>query len=466
METEKGEKARLHDLFNPESVAIVGVPRGMKMGKFFLMALQDQGYPGHIYPVHPEAGEIDGLRAYPRVSAIPGPVDLAIILVPHHRALAVVRDCASKGVKGAVLFTAGYKETGTHEGKALEEELAFIARNSGMRIFGPNCMGIYCPGSGLSFFPELSKRSGPVGFISHSGSLANIMGRIGPQKGLYFSKAVSLGNECDLTAADLLGYLGDDPATGVIGAYLEGIKDGPAFLKALRDAAGKKPVVLWKLGLTPEGNQAAASHTGAMGGSKEIWDGVVRQGGAIQVKGFDTLMDMLMGFSLLPPDLGDRMAILSGPGGLAVAAAEACGNAGLRLAEISQETRFTLSRFIPPTGTSLKNPIDVGLSASLEIEIYTRAAAALAADPGVDAVLVAGRGMTPELNRLYTKGLIQALRESGKPFVAVNVLGFDGDFASELCSAGIPFFNTWKGRQPPMRRFVDTSSAIKGDVLK
>ena len=442
MENERKLMAQLHDLFNPKSIAIVGLPRGMKMGKLFLIALQDQEYPGPIYPVHPEASEIDGLKAYPSVSAIPHPVDLAIILVPHHSAMPVVKDCAAKGVKGAVLFTAGYKETGTDEGKALEEKLVSVARGAGMRLFGPNCMGIYAPNGGLSFFPELSKRSGPVGFISHSGSLGNIIGRIGPQKGIYFSKAVSLGNECDLTAADLLTYLGDDLETGVIGAYLEGIKDGPAFLKALKNASRKKPVVLWKVGLTPEGNQAAASHTGALGGSKEIWNAVVRQGGAIPVNGFDILLDTLMGFSFLPSNLGDRMAILSGPGGLAVAAAEACGNAGLKLAEISQETRSTLAEFIPPTGTSLQNPIDVGLSASLEIQIYTRAATALAADPGVDAILVAGRGMTPESNKLYTEGIIQAQTESGKPFVVVNIPGFEGDFAKDLCQAGVPFFET------------------------
>ena len=216
----------------------------------------------------------------------------------------------------------------------------------------------------------------------------------------------------------------------------------PFFLKALKNISKKKPVVLWKVGLTPEGNQAAASHTGALGGSQEIWDAVVRQGGAISVKGFDTLLDTLMGFSLLPSNLGDRMAILSGPGGLAVAAAEACGNAGLRLAGISQDTRSTLAEFIPPTGTSLRNPIDVGLSASLEIQIYTRAVEALAADPGVDAILVAGRGMTPESNKLYREGVIQARSESGKPFVIVNIPGFDGDFAKDLCQAGVPFFET------------------------
>ncbi|MBW2096992.1 MAG: acetate--CoA ligase family protein, partial [Deltaproteobacteria bacterium] len=203
-----------------------------------------------------------------------------------------------------------------------------------------------------------------------------------------------------------------------------------------------KPVVLWKVGLTPEGGKAAASHTGALSGSREIWNGVIQQAGAIPVKGFDVLLDTLMGFCLLPPELGDRVAVLSGPGGLAVAAAEACGDAGLKLAEISPKTLSTLAEFIPPTGTSLRNPIDVGLTASLDIQIYIRAAKALAADPGVDAILVVGRGMTPDSHRLYTEGMIQAQKQSGKPFSVVNIPGFDVNFAKDLYQAGIPFFET------------------------
>jgi acyl-CoA synthetase (NDP forming) len=434
--------AQIDALFNSKSVAIVGLPRGMKAGKLFLISLQDQGFPGKIYPVHPEAREIDGLKAYPSVSAIPGPVDLAIVLVPHHSALSVVKECAAKGVKGAVLFTAGYKETGTDEGKALEKELVRIARSSGMRLLGPNCMGLYSPKTGLSFFPELSREPGPVGFISHSGSLANILGRIASSKGIRFSKAVSLGNECDLTGADFLTYLGNDPETGVIGAYLEGITDGPYFLDALKSASREKPVILWKVGLTPEGRRAASSHTGALAGSRAIWAAVVRQGGAVPVVGFEALVDALMGFSLLPQGLGDRMAILSGPGGLAVAAAEACGNMGLSLAQLSAETRSTLTEFVPPTGTSLRNPVDVGLTASLDIDIYSKAARALSADPGVDTVVVVGRGMSPELDKLYTESLIQAQRDYDKPFVIVGIPGFESDMATVFCQAGIPFFET------------------------
>jgi len=432
----------LDALFEAESVAIVGVPRGMKMGKLFLVALLEQGFPGDIYPVNPQAKEIDGLKVYPSVSAIPGPVDLAIVLVPHDHALPVVKECARKGVKGAVLFTAGYKETGTEEGRVLEEELVRVARSSGMRLIGPNGMGLYCPKTGLSFFPQVSKEPGPVGIISHSGSLTNILGRLAPQKGIRFSKVVSLGNECDLTSADFLAYLGRDPDTRVIGTYLEGIKDGPFFLKALRAASLEKPVILWKVGLTQEGGRAAASHTGALAGAREIWEGVVHQGGAVPVVGFEEWVDVLMGFSLLPPGLGDRVGIISGPGGLAVSAAEACGKNGLRLAPLSPETRSAMANFVPPTGTSLQNPVDVGLTASLDIEIYIKAARTVAADPGVDTVVIAGIGLNPGGNQRYTEAIIQAHKDSQKPFLMVKIPGFDPDLAQKFCEAGVPFFET------------------------
>ena len=433
---------QLDTLFHPESVAVVGVPRGMKTGKLFLMALLDQGFPGPIYPVHPEAKEIDGLKAFPTVSDIPGPVDLAIVLIPHHQSLAVIKDCAAKGVKGVVLFTAGYKETGTKEGAALEEELVRVARSAGMRLIGPNCMGLYAPKSGLAFFPQLSKEPGPVGIISHSGSLANILARTATQRGIRFSKAVSLGNECDLTSADFLAYLGNDPETRLIGAYLEGIKNGPFFLEALRKASLKKPVILWKVGFTLEGSRAASSHTGALAGSWEVWEGVVRQGGAIPVVGFEAWMDTLMGFSFLTDRLGDRLAVISGPGGLAVSAAEACGTVGLKLAELTPQTRTALAEFTPPTGTSLRNPIDVGLTASLDMEIYIQAARTAAQDENVDTVVVVGIGMDPEANKRYTEAMIKAREEFKKPFVIVGVPGFDLSLARTLFEAELPFFES------------------------
>jgi len=296
-------------------------------------------------------------------------------------------------------------------------------------------------------------RSVAVGVISHSGSLTNILRRMASRKGIGFSKVISLGNECDLNSAHFMSYLGSDQETGVIGAYLEGIADGPAFLEALGKAALQKPVILWKLDLTPEGGWAAASHTGAPAGSRSVWNGVVRQGGAVPVVGFEAWVDALMGFSLLPPDLGDRMAIVSGPGGLAVSAAEACGSAGLRLAELSEETRAALSGIVPPTGTSLRNPIDVGLSASMEMDIYIESARAAAKDPGVDAVVVVGIGLNSETNRLYTEAMINARYEFQKPFLIVNIPGFEPDLGTRFCREGVPFFDTAERAMNTYARF-------------
>jgi len=443
MEIPKDELiSQINSLFNPRSIAIVGLPRGLKAGKLFLLALLDQGYPGKIYPVNPKAEEIDGLKSYPSLSAIPDPVDLAIILTPHKITLPVIKECAEKGVKGIVLFTAGYKETGTDEGNDREQEIVRIAQSAGMRIIGPNGMGLYSPKTGISFFPQLSKEPGTVGIISHSGSLTNILGYVAPKKGIRFSKVVSLGNECDLNSADFLEYLGSDMDTQLVGAYVEGIKDGSRFFSALRNASFEKPVVIWKVGLTPEGSQAAVSHTGAMTGAVDIWKGIAKQGGAVQVAGIEEWIDTLMAFSLLPRDPGNRVAIISGPGGLAVSAAEACGREKLKLAELLPKTRKILSEFVPDTGTSLKNPVDVGLTASLDMDIYIEAARTVAADPNVDIITMIGVGFSDETNKKYTDAMIQARKEFNTPFMIVNVPGLDSEFAGTFCNAGIPFFES------------------------
>lgn len=434
--------AQIDDLFNSRTVAVVGVPRGMKTGRVFLTALLDQGYRGKIYPVNPLAKEIDGLKAYSRVSDIPGPVDLAIVLVPNHKALEVIKECVAKGVKGAVLFTAGFKETGTLEGESLEAELVRQARAGGMRLIGPNGMGLYSPKTGLSFFPQVSKDPGSVGIISHSGSLTNILGMIAPQKDIRFSKVISSGNECDLTAADFLTYLGNDPDTGLIGAYIEGVKKAPYFLDALRQTALKKPVIMWKVGLTTEGAKAAASHTGAMASAPNVWQGILGQTGAIPVVGFEALVDALMGFSMFPSKTGDRVAIISGPGGLAVSAADACGREGIRLADLLPATRIELARLISDSGTSLLNPVDVSLSAHFDLDIFFQSIRTVAADPGVDAIIVIGCGLSSETNQTYAEGLIRAYRDCKKPVIAVKIPGFDIKYAQSLCRGGIPFFDS------------------------
>ena len=237
MKSDQDLIAQINDLFHPRSVAVVGAPRGMKTGTVFLMALLEQGFSGPIYPVNPQAEEISGIKAYPKMADIPGPVDLAIILVPHWNSIAVVKECADKGVKGAVLFTAGYKETGTAEGKALEEEVVRLARGAGMRLIGPNGMGLYCPRSGLSFFPRgfEEARAGRDRLRPAARSLIFWGGppteRDRLQQGDQFGKRVR--SYC----SGFFVLIGSDPETGLIGSYIEGIKNGPYCLRALRKAS-------------------------------------------------------------------------------------------------------------------------------------------------------------------------------------------------------------------------------------
>jgi len=246
-----------------------------------------------------------------------------------------------------------------------------------------------------------------------------------------------------LTSADFLYYLGRDDKTRLIGAYLEGIKDGRRFLEALCEASMKKPVILWKLGLTDQGRQAAASHTGALSGAEDIWRSVVNQSGGVSVEGLEEWVDTLMAFTLLPSHMvGNRIAIISGPGGLAVAAAEACGKEGMVLANLSPESQSALAEFLPPTGTSFRNPIDVGLSASMAPKLYARASRVALEDPEVDVVVVIGTGGSPETSLQYTNLLIDEHRTHDKPFLIVKLPSFDPKLSQTFCEAGIPVFET------------------------
>ncbi len=433
---------QLDSMFHPESVAIVGLPREMKTGKLFLIAMLDLNFKGKIYPVNPKTEEIDGLKTYPSVSAIPGKIDLAILLIPASHTKSVLMECAQKNVKGVVLFTAGYKETGSMEGLKLEKELLSIAQNSGMRLIGPNAMGLYNPLSGVSFFPGLSKTPGPASLISHSGSLANLICREGPNRGIYFNKAVSIGNECDLSCADFLEYFASDPDIGFIGSYIEGIKDQSGFFSSLRKASRQKPVIIWKMGLTSFGAKAANSHTGALSGDPIIWNGIVNQTGAISVFGFEQWMDAFMGFSLFPKSVGNRVAIISGPGAFGVSGSEACGYEGLVLAELSVSTQELLKKIIPETGTSVSNPIDVGLTASLDIRLYREALSAALEDKNVDAVFIIGIGLSEELNEEYVQSIVSLYREFQKPISAISIPGFEKKYEMELSSNGIPVFSS------------------------
>lgn len=436
--------ADLGELFNPRSIAIVGVPRGFKTGKLFLLALLDQGFQGPIYPIHPDATEIDGLKAYPDLDKVPGEVDMVIVLVSRAAVETVMEQCCRKRVKIVVLYTAGYREMGEQGGREQEERLCQYAHTGGFRILGPNCMGIYCPETRLACFPGMSRRSGPVGFLSQSGSLSNLFANACVTRGIFFSKVVSYGNGSDIDLAELLDYLGRDPATKLICSYCEGVGDGAALARVLKDIAGRKPMIFWKVGQTQEGRQAAASHTGALTGREDVWNAMFRQTGVIPVHSLEELLDTVAAFTHLACDGGDRVAILSGPGGPAVSAADAVGRYGLRLAPLSEKTRHALATILPRYGTSIKNPVDVGLAASFSLEYYLDTLGVLGDDPTVDALIILGGSINDEMNRQYIDGVIRVRSTSNKAMLAIAFPGFltDERLLQCLWEASIPVYST------------------------
>jgi acetyltransferase len=274
--------------------------------------------------VHPGEQEVIGVKAYATARDIPGDVDLAVVFSPRETVPKVVRDCSMKGIKGVVICTSGFGEKDS-EGIKLEQEIVAISRRNGTRLIGPNCVGIYCPSSNLvNFAGVMPKESGPVGMFSHSGSLSVMFPVAAATQGIYFSKAVSCGNVCDLNESDLLEYFGQDPETDIIIAYMEGVVEGRRFYRLARQVSKIKPILLWKGGTSDVGSRAASSHTGALTGSAMVWEAVFKQTGMIKVDSADEMLDYLQAFYFLPLPRSNRVAIVSGMGGMGVAIADAC----------------------------------------------------------------------------------------------------------------------------------------------
>jgi acyl-CoA synthetase (NDP forming) len=429
-------------LFEPQSVAVVGVPRTPRPGQLFLQALLDPGYHGRIYPVNPNAPEILGLTCYPSVTSLPEAVDLAIIVVPAPAAVSVVRECAEKGVRVAVVFTAGFSELGTEEGRAREAELVAAARRGRLRLLGPNCMGVYVPKSGLGSFPAMPSQQGTIAFVSQSGSLSNALAWNGAERGLAFSKVISVGNQADLEISDFLQYLADDPETEIVAAYIEGAKDGRRLWHALAEAGRRKHLVVWKVGRTRSGARAASSHTGALAGEAEVWSGLLRQAGALQVGDLEELLDLLAALRYLGRPAGRRVAIVSGPGGPAVSAADACEEAGLELANLSPETQERLHEVIGSAGTSVRNPVDIGLVLGGVTEMYRGAVEATISDPGVDAVVVIGGAARGGGWQAHIEGMARLARATAKPILQVSFGPGDPAVDRALAREGIASFRS------------------------
>ncbi|MFC1969947.1 acetate--CoA ligase family protein [Chloroflexota bacterium] len=360
----KVDAESLEYIFHPRSVAIIGIPSdpAQPIGSGLLDPFSELEFDGKLYPVNPKGGKWRSLKVYSSLKEIPGPVDYVIVAIPASATPKLMEDCVAKGVKAALFVAAGFSEVGTEEGRRLEEEIVEIARKGGVRIIGPNCFGIYCPKTKLSSGLGFPKECGNVGFISQSGGSYFYTVRAAASRGVRFSKAISYGNACDLNESDFLEYFAQDPDTEVIAAYIEGVKEGRRFLKALEEAAKMKPVIIHKGGYTEAGIKTAASHTGALAGENVVWDAIFKQTGVIRVYSVDELIDVILLFVFMSPPGGRNVGVAGSGGGASVQVADECGKAGLHVPKPPPEVLEKLREFTPEAGSILGNPLDSQLS--------------------------------------------------------------------------------------------------------
>lgn len=375
--------------FHPKSLAVFGASTDpTKFGTLSMNTLIQFGFKGKIYPINPHAKEVLGLKTYGSLREIHDPIDLALIAVPASAVPSVLEDCGEKGVKAAVIYTSGFSETGKEEDLRLEREIAKISKEKGIRIIGPNCFGVYCPESGLTLPPGAyySKKSGNVAFLSQSGGCADRLCLEAKGWGIHFSKVVSYGNACDLNETDFLEYLAEDSQTRIIGLYLEGVKNGQRFLQTVKKVNQKKPVIIWKGGFDEGGRRAIASHTGALGGRREIWDAFFKQTGAVRVNSLEELIDTILIFHHLPSLFDRRIAIIGTGGGFGVASADACERVGLSIPAFSAKTVERLRALLPSVGASAQNPVDLG-NPWTSPSAYKQVIETVVLDPQVDALI-------------------------------------------------------------------------------
>ncbi len=381
----------LETLFSPKSVAVIGASRDEgSVGHAVLKNLFLGGFKGKIYPINPKAEEIAGLRCYPGIAAAPGPVDLAVVIVKAPLVPEVVDQCGKKGVKGMVIISSGFKETG-EPGRLLEEQVKREAKQHNLPLIGPNCLGILNTDPAVRLNATFAKEmpaEGSIAFISQSGALCTSVLEYAKSEGIGFSKIISMGNKAGLDEVDLLIGLRDDPLTQVILLYVEELADGRRFIEVAREITGQgkggKPVLAVKSGRTPEGAKAVSSHTGSLSGSDEVYDAIFAQAGVMRVDSVEEMFDYARAFAEQPLPAGRRTVIITNAGGPGILAADACVRQGLTLAGLEQSTVAKMKASLPPAA-ALNNPVD--LIGDARHDRYAVALDAALADPNVDGLI-------------------------------------------------------------------------------
>ena len=437
--------------FNPRGIAVVGAtPNPLKGGNAILKNIL-LGYRGGIYPVNPKYGQIEGLTCYSSVGAVPDPVELAVVFVPAPQVPAAVESCAARGIRGVIIESGGFAESGP-EGKRLQDRLSEIAARTGIRLWGPNCMGLVdCVHRHIFSFmdPRALEQGefipGTVSLVVQSGMLSAIfLIDIMSNATMGVSKVCSLGNKVDVNECDVLEYFMDDPDTGVVGLYLESFSDGRRFIELCRRSA--KPIVVLKGGRSRQGAEAALSHTASLAGNQRIITGALAQAGVTEARDFKQMMDFCRSLALMKPSAGGsgRVAVLTLSGGAGIVATDFVAERGLAMADLSESTRESLATLFPewmPVG----NPVDLWPAVERQTgdapDVVGHSLTALLGDPGVDAVFLHVFISNPR-NRLNIADLSARLRNAGKPLVAW-IIGRRDDayaFQKEALVYGIPVF--------------------------
>lgn len=449
-------------IFNPQSIALVGATENKFMlASSLIQHFINYNYKGRVYPINPNRPSIYGFTAYPDLKNVPGTVDYIIYCIGLAALPELLPDCYRKGVKVIHLFSGRAAETGRRDGIELEQNIRKMAKQYGIRLIGPNCMGIYHPRIGLSNGWDFPIESGSVGGNLQSGGISQDLVRAGALRGIRFSKIVSYGNALDLNESDFLDYFAQDPETKVIMCYLEGVKNGARYFEALRNAAQQKPVVILKGGRTKAGNLAAASHTASLAGTANIWSTVIRQTGAIPAANFEDWIDLGVGFSMIQPIKGIRVGITGGGGGHGVLNADECEEKGFNVVPLPQDIREYLREKAPVIWDWVSNPVDVSIMRGTGIN-HAEILLLMAKHPDFDFLIGQITSDTPANREDYTARVmlecetyIQIFKSNLKPIVVVisdRSLGIDemsnwrwqlfGQVRTNLANAGLPFFST------------------------
>ncbi|NOZ82066.1 MAG: CoA-binding protein [Candidatus Micrarchaeota archaeon] len=425
----------IEKFFNPESVAVIGASRRPgKVGHAILESLK-KSFPGKIYPVNPEAVEILGLKAYPSVLDIKEKIDLAVICVPAEKVLSVLKECKKKKIKAVIIISSGFSEIGR---KKEEEKLKI----PGLRIIGPNCVGVFDAYSGVDtlFMPHTRLQrpgKGGISFITQSGAFGSAILDVAAHYGTGVSKFVSIGNRVDVNEIELMKFLDGDPNTRCIALYLESVSDGRKFIETVKKL--KKPVVCLKAGKSKTGVKAVSSHTGSLAGSYRIYSSVFKQLNIVEAKTTEELIDFSKALSMQPKMKSKRIAIVTDGGGFGIVATDEAEKLGLELPEFSGRTVKKLREFLPEYATP-SNPLD--LTGDSDSERYRLALEAVFSDPNIDGVVVIALLQIATLDESIVDVLIEA-KVHGKPFVVCATGGsYTLSVARRLESFGIPVYPT------------------------